>query len=185
MNGWATPPEYLSILPKMRVLLLGSFHTELGLPKLKALKEYLIQNGVDNCRITRDFRSPLRMPNEQEDQYNLRKSEYWMRHADILVFVFFPGVDNASVGLELKEAVDNIPGSTWRTILAYYENPPSLISGLGRRISELSVANFSNEEELHEQVYGYIIGLLGRLYNTVSNRPIGEWEYASIPTRSI
>jgi len=185
MNSWATPPEYLSILPKIRVLLLGSFHTKLGLPKLKALKDYLIQNGINNCRITMDFKSPFRMLNEQEDQYNLRKSEYWMRHADVLVFVFFPGVDNASVGLELKEAVDNIPGSTWRMILAYYERPPSLISGLGRRISELSVADFSDEEELHKQVYGYIIGLLGRLYNIVYSRPPGEWESLSYQSSHI
>ncbi|RLI46228.1 hypothetical protein DRO64_01280 [Candidatus Bathyarchaeota archaeon] len=182
MESWTTPPEYLSILPKLRVLLLGSYHTELGLPRLEALKNYLIQNGLNSCRIAKDFKSPIRMLGEPEDQYNLRKSKYWMRHADILVFVFFPGVDNASVGIELQYAVDNVPGSTWRTILAYYENPPSLISGLGKDIEEFSVVNFSKEKELHEQIYGCIISLLHRFYDIVSNRSVGEWEYSSLST---
>ena len=73
------------------------------------------------------------MLGEPADQYNLRKSKYWMRRADILVFVFFPGVDNASVGIELQYAVDNVPGSTWRTILALLRESPFANIRFGKR----------------------------------------------------
>jgi len=183
MDSWATPPGYLLILPKLRILLLGSYHKKRGLPKLERLKDYLIQNDMNNCRVVKDFVSPPKMDDEPEDRYNLRKSRYWMRHADILIFVFFPDVDNASVGVELQYAVDKILGVTWRIILAYpQEHPPSLISGLGKEIEEFSVVEFSNEKELHEQVYGCIINLLHRFYDDVSNRTAGEWEYSSTST---
>ena len=180
MNSWATPPEYLSILPRIRVLLMGSFHPNF-LPRLESIKKGLIQSGIANCRITRDFDFPDRLPDEPEDSYNLRKSEYWIRRADVFIFVFFDGVDNSSVAIELNTTLSTMPGNAWRTILAYQENVPSLVSGLGIRFQpEISVIAFSSDLELQQQIVGNIIRLLERFYLSVYNRPDGEWEYSSV-----
>lgn len=178
MSNWATPLEYLSILPKIRVLLLGSFDPKV---KLESIRDGLIQNGITNCRTTKDFSLPLKTRGEPQHLHDLRKSEYWLRRADVFVFVFFKGVDNASVGIELEKNLSQMPGNAWRTILAYEETAPSLVQGLGIRFSpDISVVPFSNDVELREQVKGNIIRMLERFYSTVLIRPSGEWENSSI-----
>ncbi len=93
----------------------------------------------------------------------------------MFVFVFFKGVDNASVGVELEKNLSQIPGNAWRTILAYEETAPSLVQGLGIRFSpDISVVDFSKVADLQKQVEGNIIRMLERFYSTVSIRPIGE-----------
>jgi len=179
MSYWATPPEYLSILPRLRVLLMGSFHPNF-LPRLSSLKEALIQDNIRNCRTAVGFNSPARMPNEPTASYYLRKSEYWISHADAFVLVFFDGPDNSSVAIELKTILSISPGNAWRTILAYQENVPSLVAGLGIRYRpEISMIPFSQDGDLEEQIVGNIVGLLERFYLSVSGRSDGEWEYSS------
>jgi hypothetical protein len=110
----------------------------------------------------------------------LRKSEYWIRHADVLFFIFFSGTDNASIGLELGFAVNPTAGNAWRTILAYQEDAPSLIVGCGIRFQrEMSLIPFSDDNDLRRQAVGNVVMLLNRLYSTVLARPDGEWECAS------
>lgn len=149
--------------------------------RLESMRDHLIQKKMMNCRLATDFDKPRRMPDEPIESYNLRKSEYWVTHADVFFFVFFDGTDNSSVAIELKTTLSQIPESAWRTILAYQENVPSLVAGLGRRYSpEISMIPFSNDVDLKRQAVGNIVRLLGRFYFTVYNRPIGEWEYSSV-----
>jgi len=184
MSKWTTPPEYLMILPRIRVLLMGSFHPKLGLPKLKAIRDQLIQNGVRNCRMTIDFSSPVRMSYESEEGYNLRKSEYWINHTDVFILVFFPRTDNASIGVEETLILSSTPSNAWRTIVAFSSRAhhiPSLPSGLSERYRpDISVIRFSNISDIQEQAKGYVVQLLARFYFTVHNRPDGEWETASV-----
>lgn len=180
LSAWTTAPEYLSILPKVRLLLLGSYSKSF-MQRLESIKSGLIQGGLMNCRITKDFFTPNRMQNEPEQLYNLRKSEYWVRQADVLFFIFFSGTDNASVALELSETLSQIPGNAWRTILAHEENVPSLIAGIGIRFQpEISLIPFSDDEDLQKQAIGNIVRLLDRLYPIILIRPDGEWECSSI-----
>ena len=178
MSRWTAPQEYLTILPKIRVLLLGSFAPKV---KLESIRDGLKQKGITNCQTTKNFNSPLQTEGEPEHLYNLRKSEYWLRRADVFVFVFFKGVDNASVGIELEKTLSQMPGNAWRTILAYEESAPSLVRALGIRFSpDISVVPFSDDVELQKQVCGNIIRMLERFYSSVLIRPIGEWENSSI-----
>jgi len=179
LNTWTTPPEYLSILPKVRVLLMGSYAKPF-MPKLASIRNGLIKVGLTNSRITKDFQTPLQMPNEPKQHYNLRKSEYWIRHADVFFFVFFNGTDNASVALELSDTIKQNAGNAWRTILAYQEGVPSLVLGLGIRFQpEMSLIEYSNGKDLQRQVVGNVVRLLSRLYTTILTRSDGEWECSS------
>jgi hypothetical protein len=148
--------------------------------RLELLKNGLLQDGLTNCHMTKDFSTPLKMSNESEKLYNLRKSEYWIRQADVLFFIFFSGTDNASVALELSTTLNQNPGNAWRTILAYQEDVPSLIAGIGMRFQpEMSLIPFSDDLDLQKQATGNVVRLLSRLYPMVLTRPDGEWECSS------
>jgi len=183
LNSWATAPEYMQIIPKVRLLMMGSY-AQSFMQRLESIKNGLIKDGLTNCRMTKDFSTPSRMLNEPEKLYSLRKSEYWIRQADVLFFIFFFGTDNGSIGLELSTTLGQTPGNAWRTLLAYQENVPSLIEGYGIRFQpEISVIPFSDDIDLQKQATGNVVRLLGRLYSAVSTRPDGEWECSSVWAR--
>ena len=158
---------------------MGSYRNRF-LTKLESLRNGLIKENIANCRLAKDFDRPIKNEDEPIEEYYLRKSECWINHADIFLLVFYDGTDNASVGIELKTILLN-PDNAWRTILAYEENVPSLVVGLGLRYQpEISFIPFSNDSDLLRQSIGNIARYLGRLYFEVSQRPLGEWEGSSI-----
>ncbi|GAJ24080.1 unnamed protein product, partial [marine sediment metagenome] len=138
-----------------------------------------LDRGVHNIRLVKDFNIPTQMPNEPDGLFYLRKSEYWIDRADILLFIFFSGTDNASVGIELQTTLAN-PGNAWRSLLAYAEDTPSLVVGLGTRHQpDLSLIPFSNDLDIIKQGKGNIVRLLGSFYRSLYQRPSGEWETSS------
>jgi len=179
LSKWRVPPEYLTILPNIRVLILGSYSSPF-LSRLESIRDEIIDRGISNAKLVKDFKVPAQQPNERLQAYNLRKSEYWIDRADIMIFVFFDGTDNASVGIELRTTLNN-PGNAWRTLLAHTETTRSLVVGLGIRYQpDLSLIPFSNDEDIVEQAEGNVIRLLERFYSLIYQRQSGEWEFFSI-----
>jgi hypothetical protein len=176
-GGWTTLPECLSIFPKIRLLELGSYAPS-RIGRVKAVRDALIKDeNLSNTRLVADFDTPLRNTGEGDGEYNLRKSEYWIPKADVLLFVFL-GQDTG-VMYELTFALDKIPGASSRTIIAYDRNEhiTSLLAGLTSRYSrEISEVSFEKIENLCEQVAGTIASISSIIYYDVSYRPLGEWD---------
>jgi hypothetical protein len=178
--SWLVIPEYLRILPNIRIIILGSYRNGC-MCRLKNVRNGLIESGFQNTRLAIDFKIPLQMQDELTPSYNLRKSEYWLLNSHIQIFIFFPKTDNANIGIELKTHL-TYPGNAWSTIIASYDNPPSLVPGLGLRFQpELTMFNFSDDSDIISQSKGQIINLLSRLYNLPGINTLGEWEHYSSP----
>ena len=179
LHSWRGVPEYLTLLPIIRVLILGSYRSQY-LNRLEAIRNELIGKGIINARLVKDFKVPVKYPGEPNPIYNLRKSEYWIDRADILLFIYFNNTDNASVGVELTTTLIN-PGNAWRINLAYTDKTASLVVGLGMRHQpDISLIHYSEDIDIVTQCRGNIIGLLARFFRSVYQRPVGEWENSSI-----
>ena len=127
MSKWSRSSGYLSILPDIRVLLLGSYHEEF-IPVLVDIRDYLIDNGLENSRIISDFYYSPRDPDEDLTVFIPRRCDYWIDQADIFLLIFCKGSDNASAGIELDRILRK-QNTGWRTIIAIHERPPSLVEG--------------------------------------------------------
>jgi hypothetical protein len=180
-RDWSIPPEYLAIFPRIRVLILGSYAPDkIGI--IRNVKKMLTESeGLSNSRMVCDFFTPPRLKNETKGSYNLRKSEYWLNHADVYLFIFLGDTDSG-VMYELSVGL-LIPGGPSRSIVAYArdKNVTSLLEGIRdkyrREISEIS---FDDPDSIGRQVAGYIAEMSSRLYATgIKYRPIGEWETSS------
>ena len=177
-NHWVAP-QYLQVKPFLRVLILGSYN-DAAIQKLEMLEDYLQTKGYAQTRIVKEFRFPPKNPLESQSAYNLRKSEYWVPKADVLIFVFLPNVDNTGPAYELKHLCDNHFDMAWRSIVGISEPTPaisSLIYGLIDRWSgEIQQVFFSTDSKLHEGTRGALTNLLERLYFSAINRQKSEWE---------
>jgi len=166
-------------MPIIRVLILGSYRQQYK-SRLESIRDELIERGIHNTRLVSDFMVPTQETGEPNQVYNLRKSEYWIDRADILIFIFFDGTDNASVGVEITTTLIN-PSNAWRINLAYTESTSSLVVGLGiRHQPDVSLIHYSDDADIVKQSKGNIIRLLGRFYRSLYQRHIGEWENSSI-----
>ena len=180
MSSWTIPAEYSGILPKIRVLLLGPYRGKF-LKRMANLRTYFItEYNMGNCRIVADFNTPQKRNDETNGQYNLRKSLYWISHADILFYIYFDGADNAGVQRELGETFILLPDCAWRVILAYHPNVSTLVEEYHDTMREISIVPFSNIGELKRNGFGPIENLLRRFYYRVDRRLDGEWENSRV-----
>jgi hypothetical protein len=177
-NRWVAP-RYLQAKPVLRVLILGSYSTR-ALKTLEMLRDFLLAKGYVQTRLVKEFRFPKRNSGESRSAYNLRKSEYWIPKADVLVFVFCSNADNTGPAYELKHLIDIHCDMTWRCIVGISEPAPSissLIYGLVDRWSrEFQQVFFKTDAVLQEDVKGALTNLLERLYFLTINRQESEWE---------
>jgi len=177
---WTKAPSHLDVLPKVRLLILGPYRGG-GASKLKRIRSSLITKGISNCRLVLDFRSP---PEQPEDMtYDLAKSEYWIRRADILLFIFLGNTDNTGVAYELAYA-NRVLRRASDSIVAYYETNSASTSRLIKQhvirySREITEIRFDNDDILIEKSYGQIIPKLDILYHKLSRRRFGEWEKSS------
>jgi hypothetical protein len=184
VSSGRTPYEYLKAKPKIRILLLGSYHTPAS-TELDKVKNYLSQLGYSQTHLVRDFTNPRRDETETEKDYNLHKSEYWLPKADVPVFIFLPNVDNDGVEYELQHTINIYPDMIWRSIIGWSTNPPpkltSLTEGLVNRWKNTAnMVYFGTIKKLCEEVFGTLTGnILIKMYYRVFNREDGEWELDS------
>jgi hypothetical protein len=175
---WDTPPEYLAVFPKVRLLVLGSYAPE-KLDTVKDISHQLIQNeGLSNARLVSDFATPEMRNMESEGAYNLRKSEFWIPNADVLLFVFL-GQD-AGVMHELDFALTTVQLAA-RSIVAYDRTAhvTSLLQGLiDRYTREVSEIPFDGGSlgNLCQQVAGNVAQIIPKIYWEILLRPPGGWE---------
>jgi hypothetical protein len=173
-------PQYLQVKPVLRVLILGSY-SNCALKTLEMLRDYLLAKGYAQTRLVKEFGFPRKNSGESRSAYNLRKSEYWIPKADVLVFVFCSNADNTGPAYELKHLCDIYYDMTWRCIVGISEPTPaisSLIYGLMDRWSrEIQQVFFKTDTELQNGVRGALTNLLERLYFPTITRQETEWEF--------
>jgi hypothetical protein len=174
------PTEFDSILSKVRLLILGSYAPR-NIGKISHLRNRLLSHEeLVNSRLVEDFQTPRKHENESGGAYNLRKSQYWIFQADVLLFVFL-GASDAGVMHELDLAL-SIPGAVNRTLVAYYRKAhiTSLLQGIldkyKRSIFEIP---FEKIPSLASQVRGCVLELCDQLYISLTFRMDGEWESIS------
>jgi hypothetical protein len=78
----------------------------------------MISIGWERCTLVEDFETPRIRDGEDEDSYLTRKSLYWIERSDACIFVFNAGVNNESVGYELKHASDHLLSKLETTLIA-------------------------------------------------------------------
>jgi hypothetical protein len=172
---------YLQIKPKLRVLILGSYENS-AKKRLEGLKDFLLTKNYLQTALVKDFKQPIRKNNESKKLFNLRKSEYWLPEADVPIFVFFQGVDNSGVSIELKHLIDIYSDMAWRSIVAINDKPSekpvsSLIGGIVERWKrEIQPVYFENDSILLSGVRGALTNLLENLYFSVIRRSPSLWE---------
>lgn len=178
-RDWTIPPQYLYILDSVRVLILGPYYKGRA-RRLKAIRSSLIDKGVRNCRLVLDFNTPPKV--EGEKTYDLRKSEYWINQADLLLFIFLDGKYESGVAMELKHATDT--KREYDTIVAYPEKKAAHISSLiGQYVSRYDPAitqiKSNTRREIVDKTLGVIVSKLETIYTKVSHRAAGEWELST------
>lgn len=178
MSDWTSIPEFLTIEPKIRVLLLGSYRDGC-LSRLKSIRNEMRKLGLLNTRLSIDFTYPVQSPDEKKEIFNLRASEHWLKISDIQIFIFFKGTDNGSIGIELATHLYD-PWKSYSTIVGLYKGCPSLIAGLTLKF-EPSLTKFehSKDKEIISQSIGSVRSRLSQYYNIIYGRTIGNWEIYS------
>lgn len=178
MSEWTTAPEYIEIMPKIHVLILGAFRDGC-IERLRSVRNALIEYGFTNSRISLDFNFPQKFERERNEAYNLRVSEYWLQRSDVQIFIFFDGTDNASIGIELSMHLYH-PGNSWSTIVGVYENCPSLVAGLAFRFEPaLTLFYHLKDADIISQCNGSIMSRLSQYYGITRERHLGQWEIQS------
>ena len=173
--------DSLNAKPKIRVLILGSYDTA-ALPILSSIKDFIIAKGYINTKLVMDFNNPPRQENETDAAYNLKRTEFWLPKADVILFVFLKSDFNSSgVGFELQHISDNYPDMMWRSIVAWSQTPrpnvTTLVEGLVDRWKKsTNVIFFGNVNRLCDEIFGTLTSILGLLKNSVKNRGYEEWE---------
>jgi hypothetical protein len=179
-ENWKTA-GYLEVKPKLHILLLGSYDKKV-MNRLQRLEDFLLSKNYLNTALVCDFDHPKRNIDESKKLYNLRKSEYWLPEADIPVFVFFQGVDNSGVSIELKHMIDTYPDMSWRSIVAINDKPSekpvsSLVGGITVRWKrQIQTIFFKNDDVLKTNVKGALTNILEPLYFQVIGRCPSLWE---------
>jgi hypothetical protein len=149
-----TPPSILDLKSKLLLIILGSFDNG-AIIKLRSLKECLIQKGYSKCKLVSDYKYPIKRRNETVDEYNLRKSIWWLAKADACIFVFLYGFKNDGVIVEFKHTCDHLVNQLESSLLAIenkaWKSTTSLIRGTAAnqiKFGRLNQRFFRNEQQL-------------------------------------
>lgn len=173
--------DSLNAKPKIRILILGSYDDP-ALPVLRSIKDFIRTKGYINTKLIMDFNNPIRQADETDAEYNLRRTEFWLPKADVVLFIFLKGEFNSSgVGFELQHITNNYPDMMWRSIVAWSQKPrpnvTSLVEGLVDRWKKsTNVIFFGSVDRLCDEIFGVLTSVLGLLKNIVKNRGNEEWE---------
>ena len=157
---WLRPPEYLDCLPNVRLLVLGPYKNG-GARRLKKIRHLLFERNLKNSRLVLDFDTPVKTITERS--YDLRKSEYWINQADLILLLFFSTLDSGGVTMELEYCIKTNRES--HCIVAYKESQSSSISGMikqkvkryNRTITEIW---FQKNSDLRTRFLGTVTGVL-------------------------
>ena len=180
-TDWTAPPQFLTILPLIRLLILGPYRGG-GASRLKMVRNGLIDSGISNCRLVLDFSGPPPTPGERA--YDLRKSKYWIDQADLLLFVFLGGKYEGGIALELRHALDT--HREYHSAVSYLQANADPVSSLIREqvqvYSEaITQIGFQTYQQLVRKAGGFVASKLEVVYYTAYRRPAGEWENSPLP----
>ena len=102
--------RYTNILrfkSKLLLTIYGSYDKQ-GLLRLNELRNCLTKKGYTKTALVLERPYPTKNAKEDNDQYFLRKSIYWLENSDACIFVFFNDLNNEGVVFELKHVCDRL-----------------------------------------------------------------------------
>jgi hypothetical protein len=142
------------------IVLFGSYGPIEAFKRLEALKQCLIQHGYLNTHLVSDKVEPTRDYGEDENEYNLRKSEWWVEHTSIGLFVFYAGGRNQGQIVELCRLCNNlqhlVPRFKVLVDFTYYPELSTLVKGRITK-SNLEQAFFKEEEEACKHALAFLL----------------------------
>jgi hypothetical protein len=154
-------------------VIFGAYKPAQAKSRLLSLRDCLRAKGYTSTFLVENFPKPVKEPNETNEGYFLRKSEYWLEHCDVGFLVFFCKARNDGVGQELRHLCDNLIDRVWRhTVLVEKKCYGSfLIAGLLERFDELlGQAFFTSDADLCDLAYGRFPDYIRKLHHHVRNR---------------
>lgn len=150
---------------KLRILILGSYKKrvfngdeESCEEKLITLKKELISRGFLNTKIVKDFMDEDDIPSDATreiwDTHFEQKSFYHIKNwADVLLFIFFDGTNNLSVGRELAFLIHECKHMCKNSIILWHKDVD-----LGLYRGDMSIEcifddSFEKDDELPRAAY--------------------------------
>jgi hypothetical protein len=158
---------------KLFVVIFGAYKPEQAKQRLLALRDCLREKGYPCTYLVEDLTEPAREPQETDEAFILRKSEYWLERCDIGFLVFFCEGNNTGVGQELRHLCNILIDRIWRqTVLIEKRCYGSmLISGLLERYDPLlGQAFFVSDRDLCALAYGRFPDYIRKLYYNIRDR---------------
>lgn len=117
MDNGSVKVNILELKSRLQLTIFGSYDKE-ALDELVQLRECLREKGFLKCSLVSDYFIPLKKYGESNDQYNLRKSIYWLENSDACIFVFLCHVKNDGVAFELKHTCDLLENKLSTSVVA-------------------------------------------------------------------
>ncbi len=88
------------------------FGSYTSVERLEELRDCLFDEGF-TAKLVKDVNDPPQNPDESWENYILRKCHYWLENSGANFLVFFRGMPNEGVSLELgKVSIEKLPWST-------------------------------------------------------------------------
>lgn len=84
--------------------------------RLIKLRDFLRDSGYTNTNLVEDWTIPQNNGQLSAVEYFDLKSTYWIKHSDVLFFVFHLNSDQSGVSSEFTELTDNNIDRVWRTV---------------------------------------------------------------------
>jgi len=142
-------------------LLIVIFGSYTHIARLEELRECLKSDGYAASLVT-ELEYPVRLEDEIEDVYNVRKSFYWLENSGANFLVFFRGIKNEGVSLELERICSNHPQKLSATRVFFDGGPAEFSSMIRGEVKDKKIlfSNFSTDRNLCEFAKGAALDVL-------------------------
>jgi hypothetical protein len=130
-------------------------YDDISLARIRTLQTAIVNRGYTKCKIVDDYSYPKKRNNENKDQYNLRKSIYWLEQTDMCIFVMFTQARNDGVAIEIKHTCDHLNNKLGTSLIAIESKGSRVSTSLIRgtitnqaNLKRLSRCFFRSDEQL-------------------------------------
>lgn len=163
------PREYELAKSKLCILIFGPYDSE---QFLQIFRKDLKQHGYAGANIVKDLSYPRRGPEEAEDVFSLRKSEYWVKRADVGFIVLLKDAKNDGVEQELRYLIDSFKDRIWRFNVLLEKDIwlSSLVTGLIENWTPHLTQCYSKRGEFSKFAQGRLNNYVRKLYNEIEKR---------------
>lgn len=162
---------------KLQLTLFGSYCLE-PLGRLETLRDVLRAHGYRRSNLVQDYPIPTKDQKESDEEWFESRSNFWINHSDVLLFVFFMNADNAGVSSEFTQFCQNLDRH-WRGVVFIevddYSNLYPISSMISGRIQRYKIQCYqfmrNNDQLLHDMALGPLTSFMKILLNELHSRP--------------